>query len=82
MADQGHISRKVFKRTADGHYNRPLISGNSLYQLIARTFFHAGRKGKLAQWTKLTVSEQLARNDISVKIKLRVLMSIGPRSGL
>jgi hypothetical protein len=82
MADQGHISRKVFKRTAEGHYNRPLINGNSLYQLVSRVFFHSGRRGKLAKWATLSASERLDRIDISTKIKLRVLMSIGPRSGL
>jgi len=82
MADQGHIPRKVFKRTADGHHNRPLINGDSLYQLISRTFFHSGKKGKLASWASLSPSERLERIDISIKIKLRVLMSIGPRSGL
>jgi hypothetical protein len=49
MADQGHVSAKVFKRTAEGHHNIPLISGSSLYILISKTFFHAGRPGKLAR---------------------------------
>jgi hypothetical protein len=82
MADQGHISRKVFKRTMDGHHNIPLINGNSLYNLISRTFFHSGKKGKLVLWNNLSSSEKLERKDISTKVKLRVLMSIGPRSGL
>jgi len=49
MADSGHISAKVFKRTAEGHHNIPLISGLSLYNLISRTFFHSGKEGKLAR---------------------------------
>jgi hypothetical protein len=82
MADQGFVPNKVFKRTNEGKHNIPLLNGQSLYRLISRVFYGAGRKGKLLPFGPLTEEQAFKRVDISVKVKLRVLTSIGPRSGL
>jgi hypothetical protein len=86
------VKRNIYKRIDLFMVQTPLISYNSLFNLCASLFFNSGRKGKakifqirknfigpLTYQDTINYKESL---DITVKIKLRVLMCIGPKSGL
>jgi len=76
------IRKSVFKRTEDGIHQVALISCSSLFRLISAVHFQSGKKGKVVKWSSLTDLEKSIRVDITTKVKLRVLMAIGPVSGL
>jgi len=59
-----------------------MISAQSLFSLISRIHFQSGKKGKVIKFDLLTDEQKKDRIDITTKIKLRVLMAIGPVSGL
>jgi hypothetical protein len=59
-----------------------LISANSLFRLVSSVHFQSGKKGKVIKFSLLTPEQKTDLIDISTKVKLRVLMSIGPISGL
>ena len=76
------ISPKVYKRTEAGSYQIPLLSWESLFRLVSAVYFNAGRKGKVLAFSKLNEQQKADRIDISIKVKLRVLLSLSPKSGL
>jgi len=82
MSGSKPLTMKTFKRQEKGSYQIPLISWESLFLLVARVYFNHGRKGKTILFSRLSLHEQNNRIDITTKIKLRVLMAIGPKGGL
>jgi hypothetical protein len=76
------ISPKVYKRKEEGMYQIPLLSWDSLFRLVSAIYFNAGKKGKVLSFTKLSEVQKQDRIDISVKVKLRVLLALSPKSGL
>ena len=73
---------KTHKRQEGGSYQIPMISWESLFLLVSRVHFNSGKKGKVILFSKLSESEKANRIDITTKIKLRVLMALGPKGGL
>jgi hypothetical protein len=59
-----------------------MISALSLFRLISSVHFQSGKKGKVVKWSLMTDVQKSERIDITTKVKLRVLMAIGPVSGL
>jgi hypothetical protein len=85
------LSSSYTKRTESGvsvrwdkmsFHQTCLISALSLFQLVSRVHFQSGKKGKVIKFNLLTEQEKKEKIDITTKIKLRVLMAIGPVSGL
>jgi hypothetical protein len=59
-----------------------MISALSLFRLISAVHFQSGKKGKVVKWSLMTDVQKSESIDITTKVKLRVLMAIGPVSGL
>jgi hypothetical protein len=76
------ISPKIYKRTEAGSYQIPLLSWESLFRMISAVYFNSGKKGKVLNFSKLTDQQKSKRIDITIKVKLRVLLSLSPKSGL
>lgn len=75
-------SKSVFKRTEEGLHQVCFISALSLFRLISSVHFQSGKKGKVVSFNLLPQEEKDRLVDITTKVKLRVLMAIGPISGL
>jgi hypothetical protein len=86
------VNRNIFKRIDLFMVQIPLINFQNLFYLTSSLFFNSGRKGKakiafirkdfigpLTYQDTINIKESI---DITTKIKLRVLMAIGPKSGL
>jgi hypothetical protein len=73
----GYRNKRNWKRTAEGSSAYPLITFKSLEVLISRLFFQVRRKVK-GKWVNIDTLE----DNRLTRIRIRVLMAIGPRSGL
>ena len=76
------ISPKIYKRREEGMYQIPLLSWLSLFRMISSVYFNSGKKGKVLSFSKLSEQERSERIDITIKVKLRVLLALSPKSGL
>lgn len=76
------LTKNSYKRQEAGKYQIPMISWESLFLLVSRVHFNSGKKGKVILFSKLSESEKFNRIDITTKVKLRVLMALGPKGGL
>ena len=86
MLHQGKQLPRNAKRIEELVHKIPLLSGDSLFKLISSIFFYTGNKSK-AKKALLTSKDPNNKDkkdfiDVSIKVKLRVLMAIGPKSGL
>lgn len=79
-------SYRNWKRSADGARALPLINFTSLERLVSLLFFQKRVKIKGVFKSILTNVSDIAEKDQgfgrAVRVRIRVLMAIGPRSGL
>jgi hypothetical protein len=80
--EEPKVKKSVFKRTEEGAHQVCMISALSLFKLISAVHFQSGKKGKVIKFNLMTEEQKKESLDITTKITLRVLMAIGPISGL
>jgi hypothetical protein len=74
-------SYRNWKRSAEGSRALPLLNYTSLESMILKLFFQK-RIRKNGQWVTVFRDNSSAIAGEFAKIRIRVLMAIGPRSGL
>lgn len=83
LEGSGYSSKRNYKRCVEGMTALPLVTVKSLEKLISSLFFQKRVKvdGKFKTVSRETLTGD--QKDFSyLRVRLRVLMSIGPRSGL
>jgi hypothetical protein len=76
-----YTSYRNWKRSAEGSRALPLLNFTALESLVLKLFFQKRMKVQ-GKWVTRRRDESLTMAKILVRVRIRVLMAIGPRSGL